>query len=56
MDFIFSDKTISEYVEGERKELPFADALAIPDKVFSESADKPQKEKTDKDSGADTDV
>ena len=54
LSFIFSDKTISEYVEGEKKELPFADVLAELDKVFSESADKPRKEKADKDSGADT--
>ena len=45
LNFIFSDKAISEYVEGEKKELPFADALAELDKVFGESADKPPKEK-----------
>lgn len=45
LNFIFSDKTISEYVEGEKKELPFADALTELDKVFGESADKPPKEK-----------
>ena len=39
---------------GEKKELPFTDALAELDKVFGESADKPQKEKADKTSGADT--
>ena len=54
LNFIFSDKVISGYIEGEKKELPFADALAELDKVFGESADKPQKEKTDKDSEADT--
>ena len=54
LDLIFSDKTISKYVEGEKKNLPFADALAELDKVFGESADKPQKEKADKTSGADT--
>ena len=56
LNFIFSDKTISEYVESEKKELPFADALAELDKVFGESADKPQKEKADKVSEADADV
>ena len=56
LNFIFSDKTISEYVEGEKKELPFADVLAELDKVFCVSTDKPQKEKTDKDSGTDTDA
>ena len=56
LDLIFSDKTISEYVHGEKKELPFADALAELDKVFGESADKPQKEKADKVSKADADV
>ena len=56
LDFIFSDKTISEYVQGEKKELAFADALAELDKVFGESADKPIKEKEDKASGTDTDV
>jgi hypothetical protein len=54
LDFIFSDKTISEYVEGEKKNLPFADALTELDKVFGGSADKPQKEA--KDNGADTDA
>lgn len=54
LDLIFSDKTISEYVEGEKKNLPFADALAELDKVFGWSADKPQKEKADKTSEADT--
>ena len=34
LNFIFSDKTISEYVEGEKKELPFADALSELDKVL----------------------
>ncbi len=56
LNFIFSDKVISEYVEGEKKELPFADALAKLDKVFGESADKPQKEKADKTSETDTDA
>lgn len=56
LDFIFSDKTISEYVEGEKKELPFADTLAELDKVFGGSADKPRKEKADKVSEADADV
>lgn len=56
LNFIFSDKAISEYVEGEKKELPFADALVELDKVFGESADKPQKEKADKVSEADADV
>ena len=54
LNFIFSDKVISDYVESEKKELPFADALTELDKVFGESADKPQKEKADKTSGADT--
>jgi hypothetical protein len=56
LDFIFSDKTISEYVEGEKKELPFADALAELDKVFGESADKPKKEEAVKASEADTEA
>ena len=56
LDLIFSDKTISEYVEVEKKELPFADALAELDKVFGRSADKPQKEKADKASEANTDA
>ena len=56
LNFIFSDKVISEYVEGEKKELPFADALAELDKVFGESADKSQKEKADKTSETDTDA
>ena len=56
LDLIFSDKTISEYVEGEKKELPFAYALAELDKVFGGSADKPQKEKADKVSRADSDA
>ncbi|MBO4867326.1 MAG: hypothetical protein J5582_12340, partial [Ruminococcus sp.] len=43
LDLIFSDKTILEYVEGEKKELPFADVLAELDKVFCGSADKSQK-------------
>ena len=56
LNFIFSDKTISEYVEGEKKELPFADALAELDKVFGSSADKPQKEKAANESEKDTDA
>ena len=56
LDLIFSDKTISEYVEGEKKNLPFADALAELDKVFGESADKPKKEKDDKASGSEADA
>ena len=56
LDLIFSDKSILEYVEGEKKNLPFADALAELDKVFGGSADKPQKEKSDKTSEADTGV
>lgn len=54
--FIFSDKTISEYVEEEKKELPFADTLAELDKVFGVSADKTQKEKADKVNGTVTDA
>lgn len=50
LELIFSDKSISEYVEGEKKELPFADVLAELDKVFGGSADKPQKEKAVKES------
>ena len=56
LDFIFTDKTISEYVEGEKKELPFADTLAELDKVFGKSADKTQKEKAVKDNVEDTNV
>ena len=56
LDLIFSDKTISEYVEGEKKNLPFADALAELDKVFGGSADKPQKEKANNKSEKDTDA
>ena len=56
LDLIFSDKTISEYVEGEKKNLPFADALAELDKVFGGSADKPKKEEAVNASEADTDA
>ena len=56
LDLIFSDKTILEYVEGEKKNLPFADALAELDKVFGGSADKPLKEKAVKDNVEDTNV
>lgn len=56
LNFIFSDKTISEYVEEEKKNLPFADALAELDKVFSGSADKPPKEKATNISEADNDA
>ena len=56
LDLIFSDKTISEYVEGEKKNLPFADAVVELDKVFGRSADKPMKEKEAKESAADTDA
>lgn len=56
LDFIFSDKTISEYVEGEKKNLPFADALTELDKVFGGSADKPKKEKASNESEKDTDA
>ena len=56
LNFIFSDKVISGYVEGEKKELPFADALAELDKVFGRSADKPQKatNESEKDTDATT--
>ena len=56
LDLIFSDKTISEYVEGEKKELPFSDTIAELDKVFGRSADKTIKEKVAQESGADTDA
>ncbi|MCR5141465.1 MAG: hypothetical protein K6C68_02910 [Ruminococcus sp.] len=56
LDLIFSDKTILEYVEGEKKNLPFADALAELDKVFGGSADKPKKEEAVNASEADTDA
>ena len=56
LDLIFSDKTISEYVEGEKKNLPFADALAELDKVFGGSGGKTQKEKAVKDNVEDTNV
>lgn len=56
LNFIFSNKVISGYVEGEKKELPFADALAELDKVFGESEYKPKEEKEAKASEADTDA
>lgn len=56
LNFIFSDKTISEYVEGEKKELPFANVLTELEKMFGESADKPQKatNESEKDTDATT--